>query len=218
MNVKQDLYQKKKILGLTDEQITEIDKQRYTDKISDAQIEAAQPEGEGGGEEAAAAGGEEAPAGGEEAAPEEAPGEEAPAEEPVTAGNDDADDAEIDASLLLSADDGAPRRGIPIKPQQNIQRMKYNASRRRVQKHMPDFGNMVKPNSDPFDKSWLKNPLSENEASPTKPSYDMLNMLKKMSDKLGMNGHPANRGILREELELPEDYLLKDSDDEGMGD
>lgn len=215
-------YIRKEILGLTDEQIVEIDKQRFEDKISDAQIESAKPE------ESPAETPEEAPA--EETPAEEAPPEEATGEEPVTAGDDVADDAEPEAELLLTADDGKPRNGVPISPNKHIQRMKYNASRRRIhgasKTHIPNFKKMLDVSndsvSDPYDKNWLKsaytNPLAETSMQATKPSPDMLSMLKKMSDKLGMNGYSTNRSILREELEIPGDYILRDSDDEGMDD
>jgi len=149
-------FARKKIWGLTDEEIEEIDDQRFREKIKDQEIENAKPVGEegeeGGGEEGGDlfGGGEEA--GGEEAGGEEAGGgEEGGGGGDLFAGDDPEDRPDEDnTELLLSADDvddfEVPlyeKDGPPLKAKNQLDRALYNRSRRRnsgrSKTHMPKF-------------------------------------------------------------------------------
>jgi hypothetical protein len=138
-------FARKKIWGLTDEEIEEIDDQRFREKITDQTIENAKPEEEeeegGGGEEAGGGddlfGGGEEESGGEEAGGEESGGgEEAGGGEELTLGDDPGEDS--DAELLISADVPEDfeiplfeKDGPPIKARNQLSRALYNQSRRR---------------------------------------------------------------------------------------
>lgn len=217
-------YIRREILGLTDEQIKEIDEERYLDKISDAEIEAAKPEES----EAPEGGAEETPTGGEEETPTEEtpPTEEETPEEPVTASDDAADGADPDAELLLAGEDNKKRPGVPLKPSPEMQRAinKRNFKRRKsntATNSNPDFLRMLSPSSRSSKDVYglgsdFKNSLKEDNVA-VRPSADVLSMLGKMSNKLGMRQPDVMSGVrtvLREEFEFEGDYILN-SDDEG---
>jgi hypothetical protein len=212
-------FVQKEIWGLNDDQIDEMNDQRLREKITDLGIEGAKAEGgeeAGGGEELPDLGGEEEkPAGGGEKGGEEAGGD-------IFAGDDAADDVSPNAKLLMSSnidDDVLPnvseKDGLPVKPGSYIQRYKKNRSRRRVQKHMPDFSKMLDSSnsslSDPHDKSWMKSlvsdPFGESvksydnlKTSPPSLSPNMVSTLKKMSNSLGIVR--SNEGLLTESEEI----------------
>lgn len=218
-------FVQKEIWGLNDDQIDEINDQRLREKVTDLGIEGAKAEGgeegetgeeAGGGEELPDLGGEEEkPATGGEEGGEEAGGD-------LFAGDDAADDVSPNAKLLMSSnidDDVLPnvseKDGLPVKPGSYIQRYKKNRSRRRVQKHMPDFSKMLDSSnsslSDPHDKSWMKSLVSDPFGESVK-SYDnsktsqpslspnMISTLKKMSNSLGIAR--SNEGLLTESEEI----------------
>jgi hypothetical protein len=153
-------FARKKIWGLTDEEIEEIDEQRYKEKLKDQEIENAKPEGgdeeAGGGEEGGGdlfgggeeGGGEEEEAGGGEA---EGGGEGGEGGGDLFAGDDPDDRPDEDnTELLLSADDVDDfeiplyeKDGPPLKARNQLDRALYNRSRRRhngrSKTHMPKF-------------------------------------------------------------------------------
>ncbi|NBT36322.1 MAG: hypothetical protein EBT03_12455, partial [Betaproteobacteria bacterium] len=220
-------FARKEILGLTDEQIQEIDAQRYQEKIVEAQIEAAKPEEEsggggeggeesisdilGGGEEK---GGEEGEKGGGE---EEKPAEETPP--PENAGEDRDDGLE-----LLTSDDSEPgnlefssakpkgRKRPPVKVASASQKAMQDAERRSKRRrydgpaktHMPNFYKMatsIDSLSDPPDMSWLssaaKNPFSEGSVVRPTLPPDIVKALR------GMSARSERRtGLLSEDYEL----------------
>jgi hypothetical protein len=178
-------FVRKKIWGLTDEEIEEIDSQRYKEKLIDQEIENASGGESGeveGGEETAGGGGEEDlfGGGGEEAEKEEKPagkeGEKG-GEEDLFASDDPADDPnESDLELLMSADIPddddfiAPlyeKDDAPVKPTNQLFKNKRNRARRRTlgrggsrETHMPDFADMTGAKSlqrqDPLGVDYLK--------------------------------------------------------------
>jgi hypothetical protein len=200
----------KEIWGLNDEQILAINEQRKQEKIVDAEVEAAKPEGGEeepvGGEEAG--GGEEEPAGGEEAGggeEEPAGGEEAGGG--LFAGDKPSDDASPSAKLLLSVDDPEQmpnlyeKDKLPVKKSNKTKysnkKAQYDSSRRKKwQLHEPDFVKMTSTHqalNDPYDTSWLKNqfkdPLGLSESvgttyHATSLPPDVMSSLKKMTTTL----------------------------------
>ena len=180
---------RKEIWGLNDEQIRAIDDQRLKEKLTDKVIENAEPpKEEGGGEEGGGGddlfggGGEEegGEEGGEEAGGEEAGGgedlfagddplEDRPSAEILTAGNDPADDDD-DIPVKFSSQSLSDReKQRPVKIQDRLKKYRYDRSRINhsgaSKTHLVDFGKMVKHDnksfSDPYDKTFFKNPLSE---------------------------------------------------------
>lgn len=162
-------FARKKIWGLTDEEIEEIDEQRYKEKIKDQEIENAKPPEEEGGEAGGEEGGggdlfgggeeggeEEAGGGGEEGGEEAGGGGEAGGEEGGGGGDLFADDDPEDrpdtrdAELLLAGDDVDDfeiplfeKDGPPLKARNSLEKALYNRSRRRhngrSKTHMPKF-------------------------------------------------------------------------------
>lgn len=162
-------FARKKIWGLTDEEIEEIDEQRYKEKIKDQEIENAKPPEEEGGEPGGEEGGggdlfgggeeggeEEAGGGGEEGGEEGGGGGEAGGEEGGGGGDLFADDDPEDrpdtrdAELLLAGDDVDDfeiplfeKDGPPLKARNSLEKALYNRSRRRhngrSKTHMPKF-------------------------------------------------------------------------------
>ena len=210
---------RKTIWGLNEEQISEIDEQRYNEKLIDAAIENAKPEEEaaeeapateeaGGGEEETA---EEAPAG------EEAGGEEEGGGEDLFAG-DDIEEKEPEAELLTASDepDLMPslyeKDKLPVKPMSRLKKAVYDSSRRKKHAlHEPDFVKMTSHDGngmdDPFDKGWMKsavgNPFKESasrESVKTALPLSLQSTLLKMSDRLQINKEPQRTsGLLSEE-------------------
>lgn len=134
-------FVRKKIWGLTDEEISEIDRQRFNEKLKDQEIENAKPsggEGEeaGGGEDLFGGGGEEE-AGGEEetgGGEEEAGGEDLFASDNPDDRSDETSDTELLVSSDLPDDFEIPlfeKDGPPIKAKSQLSRSLYNNSRRR---------------------------------------------------------------------------------------
>lgn len=221
-------FVQREIWGLNDDQIDEINDQRLREKVTDLGIEGAKAEGgEEGAEGGEAAGGELPDLGGGEETPAAGGGE--GGEEGGTAGGGDlfagddaADDVSSDAKLLMSSnidDDVLPnvseKDGLPVKPGSYIKRYKKNRSRKRVQKHMPDFSKMLDSSnsslSDPHDKSWMKSLISDpfgesvkvydnSRVVQTSLSPNMISTLKKMSNSLGIA--KSNEGLLTESEEI----------------
>lgn len=223
------------IWGLSLEEIEAINKQRMKEKILNASIEAASPEGGdagggdlGGGDDLfGGGGGGEEEGGGEEPPPEENAGEEPEEEmEPeaeLLKSGDDQDDGESFA-LKMSMNDGES----PVKPQNQVKKdYDYNRSRRRThgasKTHMPDFAKMTGNDSpsmkDPTDSSWMKsvvsNPFGESSRS-ISPfnglSPDTWSMLKRMTT--AMNLKKAADGVLTEDVGGGRD--VQDEIDDGI--
>lgn len=222
------------IWGLSLEEIEAINKQRMKEKILNASIEAASPEGGeggggadlGGGEDLFGGGGEEE-GGGEETPPEENAGEEPEEEtEPeaeLLKSGDDQDDSESFA-LKMSMNDGES----PVKPQNQVKKdYDYNRSRRRThgasKTHMPDFvkmtGNDSKSMKDPTDSEWMRsvvsNPFGESSRQ-TSPFNglppDTWSMLKRMTT--AMNIKRVADGVLTEDVGDGRD--VQDEIDDGI--
>jgi hypothetical protein len=201
----------KNIWGLTDEQIEEINEQRYDEKIIDSNIENAKPEGEedsgeaGGGEDLFG-GGEEA--GGEEAGGEEAGGEEAGGEGGNLFAGDDIEEKETSAELLVSSDEPDidiplfEKDAYPIRPKSQLnKKAHYNSSRRKKHSlHEPDFVKMTSYDGpgmkDVYDSGWIKsvvsNPFSESKRKDETQRYKtnlpphLASALRGMSSKLNL--------------------------------
>jgi len=212
-------FVQKEIWGLNEDQISEINEQRYLEKSLDLAIDAAQAAAAPTTPEAA-----ETPP----AAPPPAEGEagaapEAGGEEGIFASDDAAKDAGNEAQLLMSGDidedETLPQLDekdkLPIKPGAHAKRYMYNRKRRRIQNHMPDFGKMLDSSnssfSDPFDKSFFSNPFSESAkpaygtSTPTVLPPSLVSALKKMSTTLGMTTPQKTDGLLvesQEEIDL----------------
>jgi len=200
---------RKMIWGLNDEQIEEIDEQRYLEKIVDTAIENAKPE-----EEAAEA--VEAPA--EEEAGEEETGEEATGEEEggLFAG-DDIEEKEPGIDLLTAGDEPdlmpslLEKDKLPVKPMSRLKKAMYDSSRRKKHAlHEPDFVKMTSHDGngmdDPFDKGWMKsvvgNPFKESHQKSSSLRValppDLQSTLAKMSTKM-QSAMPAKTELLSEE-------------------
>ena len=203
---------RKMIWGLNDEQIEEIDEQRYLEKIVDTAIENAKPE-----EEAAEA--VEAPA--EEEAGEEETGEEATGEEEggLFAG-DDIEEKEPGIDLLTAGDEPdlmpslLEKDKLPVKPMSRLKKAMYDSSRRKKHAlHEPDFVKMTSHDGngmdDPFDKGWMKsvvgNPFKESHQKSSSLRValppDLQSTLAKMSTKM-QSAMPAKTELLSEEKNL----------------
>ena len=212
-------------MGLTDEQIEEIDEQRYQEKLVDKAIEDAKPEEESAGGEA---GGEEETET-EETGGEESGGEEGGEEEGGDLfAADDIEEKEPDAELLTSMDepDLMPslfeKDKLPVKAQSTLKKALYDQSRRKKRHdHMPDFLKMTSNyNDDAHDASFLKsmakNPLKdafklessnlENEMK-TRLSQSMLSTLSKMTQKMQIASVNTSK-VLLEEKEIDDDNDL----------
>ena len=151
-------FARKKIWGLTDEEISEIDEQRYKEKIVDQEIEAAKPEGESEGD---AEGGDEGGGGGEEpeaggdlfgGGEEEKGGEEGGGEAggDLFSGDDPADFIGGASELLTTGDIPDDfeiplyeKDDAPVKPKSQLKKALYDRSRirnsGRSKTHMPKF-------------------------------------------------------------------------------
>jgi hypothetical protein len=216
-------YIRKEILGLTDEQIESIEKERIDDKLTDAAVEAATPEENEEGPEGGPGGAGGAPEAAPEEKPEEKPEKEEKPEEPVTAGGDMADEEQ----QVLTSGNKVKKDGTPIRanPQSDRQRQKYNAHRKFLNSKIsrgakgPDFKKTLGSKDtfkDPHGKLDLDAVISPslNEAdvvSRPKPSTDMLATLSKMSRHFGMNNE--KNVLLKEDMQ--EDYLFEvDENDE----
>jgi hypothetical protein len=179
-----------KVWDLSADEIKAIDEERLAEKLIDAAIEAATPDGDAGGADDAG-GGADLFGGGDDsgdAAPpaDDAPtgdaGGETPPEE--NAGEEPEEEEEPGISLLTSSDDFGDDESFPlklseidvdkppIKPMSQLDKALYNNGRKRThgasKTHMPDFVKMTgnsKEKNDPYGKEWLSsvitNPLGE---------------------------------------------------------
>jgi hypothetical protein len=233
---------RKEIWGLNDEQCKLIDEDRLKEKLVDSTIEAAQPEGadadsaEGGGddmfdtgEEAAgdeeAAGGEESAGGGEDLFAADDAEEKEPNLNILLSSDDAADDEDFPAKISIKGD-------VPIKAKTQLDKILYNRGRIKYngasKTHMPDFGKMVKYDSnsmsDPFDEDWsnsyVRNPFGETK---TYANKDIMHTVKKMfsSEKFNMNTQDNSVSVLTEgtseddiaDLQEHREILIIDDDD-----
>lgn len=175
---------RKNVLGLSDEEIIQIERELIEDAASAQAREAAEAaggSGGGGGGSGGGGGGGGLPPlpGGEETGdeePVEEPGEPpvgGPGEEelpPENAGEEEEEDKELLMSGDEISDEEFPLRlsmkdeSAPIKAQAQLNRVLYNRSRRRThgasRTHMPDFKKMTSNDNlsmkDPYDTEWLK--------------------------------------------------------------
>ena len=198
---------RRNIIGLTNDEISEIRSGRISDKVEDAEVEAA----------AAAAA---APEGGKDDAAGEAGGlfsGDQPEGDLLVAlpGTNEAEAAEDedldDYHLELSMDDeNAPEKaekklnafGGPIKADRKVR----NGA---LATHMPDFGKMVSVGKSgrgqdslnkPFDSDFLNNPLPENSLETERPrlTSDLQKMIGSMSNMININRN--KRSLLSEAL------------------
>lgn len=209
-------FARKMIWGLTDEQIEEIDEQRYQEKIVDQTIEEAKPdkpeEGSGGEE----AGGE---TGGEETAGEETGGEEEEAGGEDLFAGDDIEEKEPETELLTASDepdDFMPalfeKDKLPVKAKSQLKKALYDQSRRKKRiDHMPDFKGMTDYDAEGMGMKnvfgsefarGISNPLkfeSINDNSYVRPNLPLAlqSTLQKMSTTLQMTQR-KNSGLLSE--------------------
>ena len=220
-------FARKMIWGLTDEQIKEIDEQRYNEKIVDAAIEAAKPEESEGEEPADDAGEEPADDAGEE------PADDAETED-LFAG-DDIDEKEPAIDLLTSSDepDLMPslyeKDKLPVKPMSRLKKAIYDSSRRKKHAlHEPDFVKMTSHNgngaADIYDSTWMKSIISDPfkesktqkvETFKTALTPDLQSTLTKMSTKLQINKNNHSSKLLYEEKSLNDEknnILIIDED------
>jgi hypothetical protein len=235
-------FVRKKIWGLNDDEIQEIDDQRYREKLIDQGIENAKPE-EGGGDEAEISSSEE---GGEEEAEGEEGGEEEAEGENLFA-NDNPDDRkdEFAPELLMASDDiddfEMPlyeKDKNPIKPQGQLKRALYNRSRLRkggksrrdtaMPKFIGDEGMLshktLFKKDDPLGIKDLAastkiseslNFSNKNLKPKTALPPDLMSALKKMTNKLSVGDQKSQ--ILSENKENLEnqlnDYLINNTDE-----
>ena len=210
-------FARKMVWGLTDEQIEEIDEQRYQEKIVDATIDAAKSEEPEESEDATetADDGETDSAETDSAETDDASGD-------LFAG-DDIKEKEPETELLISGDEPDEfipalfeKDKLPIKPMSQLQRALYNQSRRKkYSDHMPDFKRMTDYDSDgmgmkdPYGIADLKktiNPLKESKSLDNqdyiKPNLPMSlrSALQKMSNKLQLVNQQKTVGMLSEEI------------------
>ena len=210
-------FVQREIWGLNDEQIEEINEQRYLEKVTDLGIEGAQAESSGEESKAASAPTEEEPASEETPEPEEG------GEEELFAGDDAADDAAGTAKLLMSGDidddvlpslDEKEKNNPPIKAGSKINKQKKHKNT----KGMPDFSRMLDTGNDSFsdvsDKrfrdKFISDPFGESTSykrqTTTSLSPDVLSTLKKMSNSLQVVMLPQqSNGLLlegQEEIDL----------------
>jgi intein/homing endonuclease len=156
-------YLHKQVLGLNDEDIAKNDKQILDDAKFIKKIESA-----GGGEEGGGGlfggGGEEAGGGGEAGGAEKKPAAEKGPPEELKASEEPEEEENPELDLLTS--DAEPARkhisipGKPVRPMNQIQRMKHNRNRRRRHgaeaTETPDFTNSLRPDNDPHDHEHLR--------------------------------------------------------------
>lgn len=214
------------IWGLSKEEIDEFDEERMQEKMIDAAIEGATPDGgDEGGEEAPAGGGGDIFGGGEK--PAEAPpaggAEPATTPPPESAGPEPDEDTEPRVQLLTSAEDSDADEDFslklantdgsgPVKVQKQLKHAQYNRSRQRThgasKTHMPDFNKMTSTDSesmqDPYDNNWMKslvtNPLGETKNT-LKLSPDVSSTLRRMTDAfmIDRGGDVLNEGSVLDE-------------------
>ena len=231
-------FVRKKIWGLNDEEINEIDEQRYREKLIDQGIENASSGGddEGGSGELDLTGGSEpsAPAGEEEKKPA---GEEKPAGEDnlfaadIPEDSPDADNTELLVSSDQSAEFEVPlyeKDELPIKAEKQLNTALRNRKRRRHAGRgalsMPKFAgdegmlsyDTIFKKDDPTAAKELRAMASLNESVEKNSRYktalppDVMSALKKMTSKLQIT--QTGRQVIVEE-ENSRDVLLEEVDD-----
>ena len=235
-------FARKKIWGLTDEEIEEIDDQRYKEKIVDQEIEAAKPGGgeEGGSEE----GGEEestdlfgSEEGGKE---EEKEGGKEGGGEPgdLFSGDDPADLTGPSTELLMTGD--VPddfeiplyeKDDAPVKPKSQLDKSLYNRSRHRnagrSKTHMPKFAgkegmlsyDTLYNKDDPTASKELRSMASLGEAKSTGQSYvktsmppALMSALKNLSTKIVHRNSPTRQVLSENEEKLQSEFLNEEMD------
>lgn len=195
----------KNVLGLTDEEIQEIQAGRIQDKLNDLEVESAAPEGagaEGGGDDTAAAGGDEE--GGESLFATDVRSGDLLAGASLT--EDDYEESDDSDDDVLSIDDD----DAPIKAQNAI----MNAFGQPIEKdrkvrfgadstHMPDFLSMTSVGSTARGQDSMNKPYGDvasgspfkesyEDTSPIVPprlTYDMVKTLSKMQGKINVPKH-----------------------------
>lgn len=232
---------RKNVIGLTEQEIIQIERELIDDAASASARENAGAGGGGGssGGMGGGGGGLDNPDGGD--TPEDATdisgppeGDEPPPPENagidpeiqiLTAGDDPLDDKPVRLSLK---DDNAP-----IRVQNQLQKTLYNRSRHVThgssKTHMPDFTKMLNPKknrqmNDPFDSSFLRsqstNPLGESKEleHQLQPSMsaELYEMLQKMNASLKIRKHSPGSPLLVEEINNIDDVkvLIDNGDDE----
>lgn len=233
---------RKNVIGLTEQEIIQIERELIDDAASASARENAGAGGGGGGSSGGMGGGGgglDNPDGGD--TPEDATdisgppeGDEPPPPENagidpeiqiLTAGDDPLDDKPVRLSLK---DDNAP-----IRVQNQLQKTLYNRSRHVThgssKTHMPDFTKMLNPKknrqmNDPFDSSFLRsqstNPLGESKEleHQLQPSMsaELYEMLQKMNASLKIRKHSPGSPLLVEEINNIDDVkvLIDNGDDE----
>lgn len=232
----------KNIIGLSSEEMVQIERELLDDAASASAREAAAAIGAGGGDAGGGGGGGAAPpAGGPDdmgAPPGDAGGEPppenagAPEEEEkelLTSG----DDIEEQETFHLSMKDD----NAPIKAQNQLQRTLYNRGRRRThgasKTHMPDFNKMTgnsKELNDPYDSDFFRgqstNPLAESinfssdifddeqmfEISKPVMSLDIVELIRKMNVKFGKFQRPERQQFINESTDVVEIEKLDELD------
>ena len=229
------MWIQKNIIGLSSEEILQIDRELLDDAASAQAREAAAAVGAGGGDAGGGAG-----AGGGGAPPPDMgsePGAEAESPPPENAGPEEEENKE----LLTSGDDigetgfklSMKDDNAPIKAQNQLQRTLYNRNRRRThgasKTHMPDFNKMTGNNdeiNDPYDSDFFRgqttNPLGESfrlvesedvfEISRPVMSSDVYEMLKKMNARFGKNLVDRGNDLLTESSNVVEVENLDELD------
>lgn len=229
------MWIQKNIIGLSSEEILQIDRELLDDAASAQAREAAAAVGAGGGDAGGGAG-----AGGGGAPPPDMgpePGAEAESPPPENAGPEEEENKE----LLTSGDDigetgfklSMKDDNAPIKAQNQLQRTLYNRDRRRThgasKTHMPDFNKMTGNNdeiNDPYDSDFFRgqttNPLGESfrlvesedvfEISRPVMSSDVYEMLKKMNARFGKNLVDRGNDLLTESSNVVEVENLDELD------
>lgn len=231
---------RKNVIGLTEQEIIQIERELIDDAASASARENAGAGGGGGSSGGMGGGGGlDNPDGGD--TPEDATdisgppeGDEPPPPENagidpeiqiLTAGDDPLDDKPVRLSLK---DDNAP-----IRVQNQLQKTLYNRSRHIThgssKTHMPDFTKMLNPKknrqmNDPFDSSFLRsqstNPLGESKEleHQLQPSMsaELYEMLQKMNASLKIRKHSLGSPLLVEEINNIDDVkvLIDNGDDE----
>jgi hypothetical protein len=214
-------FVRKEIWGLNDEECKRMDDGRLKDKLIDQSIETASTGGEGGGG-GDEGGGDDLFGGGDEGGGDlfggdeggdSGPGEENAAAQPtpsklITSAHDPEDD-------FLDIEDFEKKLGgkTPIVPSPKVKseskKRKVKKRKGRITTHLPDFAEMVKPETDYTDKYFfsdpfrnLGNPLAEKVRIPL--SHDVVSTLKNWSKRYGVKGN----NLLSEGQNVEDDDLF----------
>jgi len=222
-------FARKMIWGLTDEQISEIDEQRFEEKITDTIIEEAKPLDDAAGEDTGAASTTDEDTGGDDAAGEDTGGDDVGG---LFAG-DDIEEKDPVTTLLTTGDEldeFAPilfeKDKLPVKPKSQLDRALYNQSRRKKRHdHMPDFKKMTNYDAEGMGiknvfgletAKELSNPLkyeSTDNSSHTGTNLPLAlqSTLRKMSTTLQMTGR-KNSKLLSEDKKEKSSSIIQEDD------